>query len=515
MTTSHPKPLLLCILDGWGNNPSEKDNAIAAAYTPHWDALIATSSHSALHTSGLDVGLPTGQMGNSEVGHMNIGSGRIVMQELPRIDLAIENGSIEQAPALQKLIATLKASKGTCHLVGLLSPGGVHSHQLHMLALTKIIVNAGIPVAIHAALDGRDTPPKSAKEYVAAFEQDLLEAKISAMARIVTISGRYYAMDRDKRWDRVQLAYDVIVNAKGNRANSTLEAIEASYKTEKTDEFILPTVIGDYQGVSDNDGLMMANFRSDRARQMLHALCDPAFDGFVRSSNVNWKAIAGMVEYSSALSSLVPACFPPQELKNILGEIIANHGMKQLRIAETEKYAHVTFFFNGGREEPFAGEERILVPSPKVATYDLQPEMSAPEVTAKLVDAIRSGKYDLIVANYANTDMVGHTGIQSAAVKAVEAVDYALGQLSAVIQEVGGVMLISADHGNAEMMTDHHTGEPHTAHTTYSVPFVLVGEAVKHLRVSDGRLCDIAPTILEIMGIAIPKDMNGQSLITK
>lgn len=507
-----PKPVLLCILDGWGESDAREHNAIAQANTPHWDALRAAYPFGLLDASEGAVGLPSGQMGNSEVGHMNIGAGRIVMQDLPRIDAAIESGTLAKNPALKKHIATLKTSGGTCHLMGLLSDGGVHSHMKHMIALANIIAVAGVPVAVHVFLDGRDTAPKSALEFLARFEA---ATKKYPNIRIATVSGRYYAMDRDKRWERVSQAYDAIARAKGEHAKKASQAIEQGYSANLSDEFILPTVIGNYTGIKGGDGLLMANFRADRARQLLHALLDKDFEGFERVRNIKFAATLGMVEYSEALKPLIPAMFPPQTLTNNLGELAANSGLKQLRIAETEKYAHVTFFFNGGREEPYAGEERILVPSPNVATYDLKPEMSAPEVTDKLVAAIESGRFDLIVANYANTDMVGHSGDLKAAMKAVEAVDTALGRITTALEKMGGAMLITADHGNAECLHDADSGQAHTAHTLNLVPCLIVGAVYKDApkNLGKGILADIAPTICAMLGLTPPAEMTGRNLL--
>jgi 2,3-bisphosphoglycerate-independent phosphoglycerate mutase len=465
--------------------------------------------HGLIDASELHVGLPQGQMGNSEVGHMNIGAGRVVMQDLPRIDTAVAQGEIKANPAMTGFIAKLKASGGTCHLMGLMSPGGVHSHQHHIAALARILDEAGVPVAIHAFLDGRDTPPSSARGFVADFL-----AAISGLRHvtIATIGGRYYAMDRDKRWERVALAYDALVDAKGETATTPLAAIDAAYGRSETDEFVKPTAVAGYRGMKDGDGLLMANFRADRARQILTALLDPTFDAFARPRTVRFAAALGMSEYSTALNAFMTTLFPAERLSHVLGAVVAEAGLTQLRIAETEKYAHVTFFLNGGEETLFPGEERILVPSPKVATYDLQPEMSAFEVTDKLVAAIRGGKFDFIVVNYANTDMVGHTGDLKAAIKAVETVDVCLGRLRDAVTEQGGAMLITADHGNAETMQDPETGEPHTAHTLNRVPLVLVnGTSAKKLR--DGRLSDIAPTLLSLMGLRLPAEMTGRSLI--
>jgi len=509
MTNLAARPVVLCILDGWGYRPERQDNAIALANTPVWTKLLADCPHALLATSGLQVGLPNGQMGNSEVGHMNLGAGRVVMQDLPRIDQAVADGSLAKNPRLQDFIAALKKSGGKAHLLGLLSPGGVHSHQDHMAALARILSDAGVPVLVHAFLDGRDTPPSSAREFLTRFMTDV-EGKAVSFA---TISGRYYAMDRDKRWDRVTLAYNAMVEAKGEEAADAIAAVDASYHNGKTDEFVLPTVIGGYQGMKDGDGLLMANYRSDRAREILTTLVDPAFDGFARPRVPAFAARLGMAEYSKDLNAFLTLLFPPESLSQILGEVVSDKGLTQLRIAETEKYAHVTFFFNGGREQVFPGEDHILINSPKVATYDLQPEMSAPEVTDKLVEAIGSGKYDMMVANFANGDMVGHTGILSAAIKAVETLDGCLGRLKEAIVKAGGIMVITADHGNAEMMRDPVTGEPYTAHTIGRVPVVLLnGPVGKGL--ADGRLADVAPTVLSLMGLAQPAEMTGHSLLT-
>jgi 2,3-bisphosphoglycerate-independent phosphoglycerate mutase len=506
------KPTLLCILDGWGESDVREHNAIAQAHTPHFDAMKANYPFALLDASEQNVGLPSGQMGNSEVGHMNIGAGRVVMQDLPRIDGAIADGTLAKNAALQTYIAALKTSGGTCHLMGLLSDGGVHSHMQHMAALANIVAAAGVPVAAHLFTDGRDTSPKSALGYVAAFE-----AATAAQAHITiaTISGRYYAMDRDNRWERVNAAYDVMVAGKGNQAPHATGAITMAYAADVTDEFIVPTALAHYAGMKDGDGILMANFRADRARQLLHALLDETFSGFARARRVAFAATLGLVEYSKALTPLIPAIFTPQTFRNNLGELVAAHGMQQLRIAETEKYAHVTFFFNGGREVAYAGEDRILVPSPKVATYDLQPEMSAHEVTDKLVEAIGRGIYDLVVVNYANTDMVGHSGDLAAAIKAVEAVDVCLGRLRAAIEQAGGAMLITADHGNAECLHDDEAGQAHTAHTLNPVPCIIVGDAYAHApkHLGHGILADIAPTLCAMLQLTPPAEMTGRNLL--
>jgi 2,3-bisphosphoglycerate-independent phosphoglycerate mutase len=506
------RPVVLCILDGWGERKSGPDNAISAAKTPVWDRLMRQAPHAHIATSGLAVGLPAGQMGNSEVGHMNIGAGRVVMQDLPRIDAAISDGSFEKNEVLGDFVAKLKDSGGACHLMGLVSPGGVHSHQHHIAVLARHLDTAGIPVFIHAFLDGRDTPPQSALGFVAKFEEEISGTRT---VRIATISGRYFAMDRDKRWDRTKRAYDAIVAADAPKAASAEAAIKASYEAGKGDEFVEPRVIGDYAGMKDGDGVLMANFRADRVRQILGALVEPGFDAFAREKTIAFAATAGMTEYSEALAKHLSTLFPPEALDETLGQFVAEHHLKQLRIAETEKYAHVTFFLNGGRERVFDGEERILVPSPKVATYDLQPEMSAKEVTTKLVDAIKSERFDLIVANFANPDMVGHTGVLPAAIKAVETIDWALGELEAALAKVGGLMAVTADHGNIEMMRDPETGDAYTAHTVFDVPIVLVNSEVlgRSVSLENGRLADIAPTILTLMGLDKPAAMTGHSLL--
>ena len=505
-----PRPVVLCILDGWGHRDDPTDNAIALADTPTWDRLMASAPRALLQTSGLAVGLPDGQMGNSEVGHMNLGAGRVVMQDLPRIDQAVADGSLAANPLLADALGKVKAAGGTLHILGLMSPGGVHSHQDHLAALARIAAQAGVKVAVHAFLDGRDTPPSSAREFVAKFEDDIA----GTGARIVTVSGRYYAMDRDKRWDRVQLAFDAMALAQGPHAADAATAIQASYDAGKTDEFVLPVVIGDYQGMKDGDGLLMGNFRADRAREILHTLVDPAFDGFARARVPAFSARLGLTEYSKDLNAFLEVLFPAETLSNLLGEVVCKAGKTQLRIAETEKYAHVTFFFNGGREQVYDGEDRILVPSPKVATYDLQPEMSAPEVTDRLVEAIGSGKYDLIVVNYANGDMVGHTGVLEAAMKAAHTVDGCLARLEAAVTAAGGVMLVTADHGNAEMMTDPDSHEPYTAHTTGPVDVVLVNPPAGVNALADGRLADVAPTLLALLGLPQPAEMTGRCLLS-
>jgi len=511
-SVKRPRPVVLCILDGWGYREESKNNAVALANTPVWDDLYANNPTGFLKACGLDVGLPEGQMGNSEVGHMNLGAGRVVMQELPKIDEAVKTGTIAETDTVKKIIAKLSDSKGVCHIAGLLSEGGVHSHQAHMAALAKIIAAAGVPVKIHAYLDGRDTAPKSAAKFLEKFRALIGDASVE----IATVTGRYYAMDRDNRWERVSQAYFTMVQGKnyadGRTAESAEAAITKAYEADTTDEFVLPTVIGDYAGMKDGDGLLMTNFRADRAREILAALCAPDFDGFDRGTPVKFAVQAGMVEYSSEHAKYMDAIYPPQTLPNIFGEVVSKAGMKQLRIAETEKYPHVSFFFNGGEEQVFDGEERILVASPKVATYDLQPEMSAPEVTDKLVAAIKSEKYDTIILNFANPDMVGHSGILEAAMKAAEAVDTCLGKVIDAIKSVGGVAFVTADHGNCEVMVDPETGEPHTAHTLNLVPTILVN-GPEGVTLEDGRLADVAPTLLQLLGVPQPAEMTGKPLL--
>ncbi|QQR69463.1 MAG: 2,3-bisphosphoglycerate-independent phosphoglycerate mutase [Alphaproteobacteria bacterium] len=507
-----PCPVVLCILDGWGHRAETINNAVAQAATPIFDRLWKTCPHSLLDASERHVGLPEGQIGNSEVGHMNIGAGRVVYQDLPMIDLAIAANELSSKPALIDMITALKASGGTCHIMGLASPGGVHAHQDHMVALARVMSNAGIPVAVHAFLDGRDVPPRSARTQIARFAKDL--APLPGV-HLSTLCGRYYAMDRDNRWDRVTRAYDMLVDAKGQAAPDALSAIDASYATDKGDEFVEPVVLPGYVGMKDGDGLIMANFRSDRARQMLSALLDPAFADFPRGRVVRFAAVAGMVSYSKAHDKLLPALFPPKQIEDSLGEVVSKAGLRQLRLAETEKYAHVTFFFNGGQEKVYEGEERILIPSPKVATYDLQPEMSAQTVADEAVRSIESGTFDLIVINFANPDMVGHTGMLMAAQKAVEAIDHCVGRIEQALHQKDGAMFITADHGNCETMIDPETGQPHTAHTLNRVPAILVGAPSRVVGLKDGKLADIAPTLLKLMGMNPPPAMTGTNLLVE
>ncbi len=505
-----PRPLILCILDGWGERGGAADNAIETAHMPVWHRLTARWPHAQLQASEHYVGLPDGQMGNSEVGHTNLGAGRLVMQDLPRIDAAIAAGEPAQMPALRDFIARLKETGGTAHVLGLLSPGGVHSHQRQIAAFARILAEAGVPVAIHALLDGRDTPPKAALSDLKDFQSDLADLDNQ---KIATVIGRYYAMDRDKRWDRVENAYRAIVDRVGDTAADAASAVEAAYRRGETDEFVQPAAIGGYRGMRDGDGLLIANFRADRVREIAGALLDPDFSGFARQRRIGFAAALGLVEYSSELNRFLETLFPPEDLADTLGEVLAKAGLRQLRIAETEKYAHVTFFFNGGRETLFPGEERILVPSPKVATYDLQPEMSAIEVTDRVVEAIEAGRFDMIVLNYANADMVGHTGRLDAAVKAVETIDKCLGRVAAAVEKSGGTLVVTADHGNAETMRDPETGEPHTAHTLNPVPFLVVNPPAAVARLEGGCLADVAPTLLAILDLDQPPAMTGHSLI--
>jgi 2,3-bisphosphoglycerate-independent phosphoglycerate mutase len=500
------KPVMLVILDGFGWNQRREDNAVALAKKPNFDRLWSSTPHAFLTTCGKAVGLPQGQMGNSEVGHLNIGAGRVVMQELPRIDTAIEDGALAKNPALKDFIARLKETKGTAHLLGLISPGGVHAHQDHAASLAAMLHAAGIPVMVHAWMDGRDTAPDSGAGFMRDFQ-----AKLGDHGRVVTVIGRYYAMDRDRRWERVQQAYELIATGKGETFPNADAAIAASYAAGKTDEFIQPAVIGDYAGLREGDAVLCVNFRADRVREILAALLDPAFDGFARPRPQLCAAL-GMTAYSDELAPLMQTLFAPVRMDDLLGGVVAAHGLKQLRMAETEKYPHVTYFLNGGREVPFDGEERIMVPSPKVATYDLQPEMSAPELAAQAVAAIQTQKFDLIILNFANPDMVGHTGVLAAAVKAVETVDAGLGAIADAVLAQGGTLLVTADHGNCEMMRDPETGGPHTAHTLNPVPVLLAG-APAGTKLRDGILADLAPTLLALLGIAQPAAMTGRSLI--
>jgi len=504
---SRPRPVLLLILDGWGHREATEHNAIAQAACPHWRRLLTDYPHTLVQTHGLQVGLPDGQMGNSEVGHMNIGSGRIVYQDLTRIDAAVADGSFAHNPALLGACDAAAAAGGTLHVFGLLSPGGVHSHEDHIFAMLDLAAAQGVArIAVHAFLDGRDTPPRSAR---ASLER--LQARCDALPGVfvASVGGRYYAMDRDQRWDRVQRACAAISEARSEfQAASALGALDAAYARDENDEFVAPTVIGHGARFVDGDAVVFMNFRADRARQLTRVFVDPHFDGFERARPIALSAFVTLTEYAADLA-VTAIAWAAQSMHNTLGEYLADRGLHQLRIAETEKYAHVTFFFSGGREDPFAGEERILVPSPKVATYDLKPEMSLPELTGRLLDAIGSGRFDFIVCNIANADMVGHSGIEAAAIKAVEAIDIALGAITSAIRASGGEMLISADHGNLEQMLDAD-GVAHTQHTVGPVPLVYVGrKAVLH----PGALRDLAPSVLALMGLPQPAEMTGRNLV--
>ncbi len=506
------KPVVLMILDGWGHRDEEADNALAQADLPNWDALLKSAPHTLIHTEGRHVGLPDGQMGNSEVGHMNLGAGRMVYQDLTRIDAAIEDGSFFDNPQLLGACTAAKEGGATLHVMGLLSPGGVHSHETHIFAMLALASREGVPrVAVHAFLDGRDTPPRSAKPSL----QRLQEAcERAGNARIASISGRYFAMDRDKRWDRQRRAWDAMVEASAEHAaDDALSALEQAYARGENDEFVAPTVIGSGDGcgapVRDGDAIVYMNFRADRARQLTAAFVMEDFDGF-KAGRPRLSHFVCLTEYDARLPAEV--AFGPEDLHRTLGEVLEENGLRQLRIAETEKYAHVTFFFSGGREDPYRGERRILIPSPNVATYDLQPEMSCPEVTERLVEAIGSGEIDVAICNIANADMVGHSGDLGAAIKAVEAVDVAIGKVAKAVREAGGALLVTADHGNVEMMRDPDSGQPHTSHTIGPVPLVYLGPRPAKLR-SGGSLRDVAPTLLDLLGLPKPAEMTGESLL--
>ena len=508
------KPTVLLILDGYGERKEKDGNAIALANTPVMDKLKKEFPYVEGQASGLFVGLPDGQMGNSEVGHMNMGAGRIVYQELTRITKAIEDGDFFENKALKEAVEHCKKENSALHFMGLVSSGGVHSHIEHIYGLLELAKREGLKkVYLHAFLDGRDTPPDSGKSFLMDVEKKMQELGVGEIA---TISGRYYAMDRDKNYDRVEKAYRAMVDGTGEKASSVEEAIDASYAKKVYDEFVLPTVIekdGAVHTVSDGDAMIFFNFRPDRAREICHAFCDDEFNFFNRGARKKVFFVC-FTDYDPTIPNKRVA-FEKEEIHNTLGEVVSNLGKNQLRIAETEKYAHVTFFFNGGKEEPYENEDRILVPSPKeVPTYDLKPEMSCYTVTEKLTEAIRSGKYDLVVANFANPDMVGHTGVLSAAIKAIEVVDECMGKVVDAVESMHGNLFILADHGNADIMIDEKTGEPYTAHTTNPVPFILVSEEKHKLR-EGGCLADVAPTLLELMGIPQPKEMTGKSLLEK
>ena len=498
-------PTILCIMDGWGLSSNKLGNAIDLAETPNYDYLLSNNPSTQLITHGLDVGLPENQMGNSEVGHANIGAGRIVYMDLPKIDDAIENGDYNKNPKLLNFINKLKKSKGSAHLLGLASDGCVHASMNHLIKTTQIISDHNVPVLLHLLTDGRDVAPKSAEKFLKSIIKEL-----PPTAKIATVTGRYFAMDRDNNWDRIKKAYDAIVLAKGHSSESSLEAVQDSYANNRTDEFIFPTVISSYNGAKDGDGFLCLNFRSDRARQIMSAIASPTFKKFDVSKQPNWELVTGMTKYSDEHSAFMSNLFSNKPINNTLGVWTSKHGYTQLRLAETEKYPHVTFFLNGGRESIEVGETSFMPKSPKVVTYDLAPEMSSREVTDKLIEAIKN-KIDLIIVNYANPDMVGHTGDLKAAVKACEAIDRALKRILPVLEESNGCMLLTSDHGNCETMINLETKEPHTAHTTNLVPAILIGRNRKLRQI--GRLADIAPTLLELMDLPKPTEMTGESLL--
>ena len=506
------KPTMLMILDGFGNNDNEKANAVKIANTPNIDKLMKTWPATTIYTSGLNVGLPDGQMGNSEVGHTNIGAGRVVYQDLTRITKSIEEGDFFSNKELAEAIENCKKHHSKLHIMGLLSDGGVHSHIRHLFAILEFAKRKDFEdVYVHCFLDGRDTPPASGETYLAKLEEKMKEKGIG---KIATICGRFYSMDRDKRWERVVKAYNALVKGEGEKANSAISAIESSYQQEVFDEFVLPTVI--YNGeepvatISNHDSVIFFNYRPDRAREITRSLVDPEFDGFeTEKLDIHYVCFT---QYDETIPNVTIA-FKPEILRNTFGEYVSSKGLTQLRIAETEKYAHVTFFFNGGEEKQYPGEDRILVPSPKVETYDLKPEMSAYEVTQKVVEAIESQQYDTIILNYANPDMVGHTGNLEAAVKAIETIDECVQKVVEAVAKNNGLILMTADHGNAEQMVDYKTGEPHTAHTTNTVPLVLIG--AEGIKLKTGKLADLAPTMLELMELPKPEEMTGESLIEK
>ena len=507
------KPLSLIILDGWGHSETSTSNAIERANTPVWDQLIATSPHTLISTSGKAVGLPDGQMGNSEVGHMNLGAGRIVYQDYTRISKAIEDGDFFENAALVKALKAAASSNNTLQVLGLLSPGGVHSHEEHIFAMIKMAHQYGVQsLNIHAFLDGRDTPPRSARPSIEKLELILNEYP---GYQIASLCGRYYAMDRDNRWDRVERAYDLMIDGTTDyQYSSALEALEAAYNRDENDEFVQPSAItidGKSSKIIDNDQIIFMNFRADRAREITRAISERNFQGFERTTIPKIGGFVMLTQYSAEID--LPSAYPPVELQQILGEYLSEAGKTQLRISETEKYAHVTFFFNGGQEQPFPGEERILIPSPDVATYDLQPQMSASALTDQLVEAIKSGKFDVIICNYPNGDMVGHTGSMNAAITAVETIDHCLDRIQKATLEAGGEALITADHGNVEQMFDPVTGQPHTAHTTGPVPLVYIGGTPRQFNARSGQLSDIAPTMLEMLEMPQPTEMTGQSLL--
>jgi len=508
-TSIKKKPVVLCILDGWGIGDGGEYDAIATANTPCYDDMMASHPNTTLTTFGNAVGLPEGQMGNSEVGHMNIGAGRVVMQYLPRIDKAFADGDVAQNKDLQALIANAKSNGKAVHIIGLVSDGGVHAHINHVLGLADITSNEGVKTHIHALTDGRDCPPQSGKAFIQTLESHISD---NNNIQLSTITGRYYAMDRDNRWERVMRAYNAIMNGDGETADSAADIIQKNYDNDTTDEFIEPAILNGYDGFQDGDAIIFANFRSDRAREILNAMMFDDFEGFDRGGAKREISHAiSMVEYSDDLNKVMKVLFPPIKHENILGAVLADHGLKQMRMAETEKYPHVTFFFNAGREVPFDGEERILVASPKVATYDLQPEMSAPELSEKLLGVVEANEHDVVIVNFANTDMVGHTGSVEAARAAAESVDGTLCKLKEAVLKHEGILLVTADHGNADQMFDPTTNGPHTAHTLNPVPFIVIGDDTTNLK-DGGKLADIAPTMLHFLGIEQPSEMDGDVL---
>ncbi|QGP52668.1 2,3-bisphosphoglycerate-independent phosphoglycerate mutase [Piscirickettsia salmonis] len=503
------KTVVLLVLDGWGHSTDTNSNAILNANTPVWDHLTATYPMTLISASGTDVGLPAGQMGNSEVGHLNLGAGRVVYQDLLRIGCDIESGAFFDNKTLTEAVDTAVNQDAAVHIMGLLSPGGVHSHEDHIEAMIDLAVQRGAEkIYLHAFLDGRDTAPKSAESSLARFEEKFVK---SGKGRIASIIGRYYAMDRDQRWERIEAAYQLITEGKAeHQAKSAVDALQAAYARGERDEFVQATCIGEAVALNNNDALIFMNFRADRARQLSQVFSDERFTGFTRMAHPKLSVFVNLTEYATSINAQV--AYPSLTLNNVLGEVLAKAGKKQLRIAETEKYAHVTFFFNGGIEEVFAGEERVLIASPKVATYDLQPQMSAQELTDKLVAAIASQDFDAIICNYANADMVGHTGDYAAAVQAIEALDHCLSQVVAAGQQVAADILVTADHGNAELMENPQTGQPHTAHTSNLVPLVYIGKDAT-LTKEGGTLSDIAPTILQLLGLSVPAEMTGESVV--
>ena len=508
MTYHQKSPLVLCILDGWGIAPDHDTNAISKAHLPTWQRWMDTCPHTTLDASGETVGLPKGQMGNSEVGHTTIGAGRCLKQDLPRITHAFEANDVETRASMQEFLEKIKDSNNTCHVMGLVSPGGIHSHQSHFEGFLELLDHHGIRTKVHAFLDGRDTPPQSGAEHMIQLKAFMESLESSTLA---TVMGRFYAMDRDKRWDRTSKAYDAIACGSGLQGDSVQEILDTHYNDGVFDEFIPPTVFDDYHGIEDGDALLMVNFRADRVQQILSALLLEDFENVSRETFLNFSATLGMKSYAPTLDPVMPSLFPQEFPSNTLGEVLEQNGLKQLRAAETEKYAHVTFFFNGGRDAPYDNEDRLLIPSPKVETYDLQPEMCAEDLTDQLIQKLQKEPYDLVVVNFANPDMVGHTGNMPATIRALETVDFCLETLETHIQSMGGAMLVTADHGNAECMGEKDS--PHTAHTTNLVPLVFVGFEENFSLKEKGALSDIAPTLLSLMNITIPTEMTGCSLI--